>query len=73
MESLHHSLGIVGIIIHHSLLKGLVIELLHILGDLVFVYEAPDACSHLTGKQDHKAGEELGERRGQSLDQQAQA
>lgn len=40
---------------------------------LIFVYEAPDACSHLTGKQDHKAGEELGERRGQSLDQQAQA
>lgn len=39
---------------------------------LVFVYKAPDARSYLTGKQDHKAGEELGER-GQSLDQQAQA
>lgn len=34
MEGLHHSLGIGGVIIYHSLLKGLVIELLHILSDL---------------------------------------
>lgn len=34
MEGLHHGLGIVGFVVHYGLLQGLVIELLHVLGDL---------------------------------------
>lgn len=34
VESLHHGLGVVGIVVHHGLLQGLVVELLHVLGDL---------------------------------------
>ena len=34
VEGLHHGLGVVGVVVHDGLLQGLVIELLHILGDL---------------------------------------
>ena len=58
VEGLHHGLGVVGVVVHDGLLQGLVIELLHILGDLVLVDKTPDAGGHLTGKEDHQAGEE---------------
>lgn len=34
MEGLHYGLGIVGIVVYHGLLQSLVVELLHVLGDL---------------------------------------
>lgn len=34
MEGLHHGLGVVGVVVHHGLLQSLVVELLHVLGDL---------------------------------------
>ena len=34
VEGLHHGLGVVGVVVHDGLLQGLVIELLHVLGDL---------------------------------------
>lgn len=34
VEGLHHGLGVVGLVVHHRLLQGLVVELLHVLGNL---------------------------------------
>ena len=53
MEGLHHGLGVVGFVVNYGLLQGLVIELLHVLGDLgkeVLTAQGdrpPKACLHL--------------------------
>lgn len=54
---LHHSPGVGGLVVHHNLLQGLVVELLHILGNLVLVDKALDAAATLPA-EDHQAGEE---------------
>lgn len=47
---LHHGPGVGGPVVHHNLLQGLVVELLHILGDLVLVDKALDASGHFAGR-----------------------